>query len=31
VWFAVFNADPARQADFELTLTLRKDTRGMRK
>ena len=31
VWFAVFNADPARETDFELGLTLRKDTRGMKK
>jgi hypothetical protein len=31
VWFAVFNADPVRETQFELGLTLRKDTRGMRK
>jgi hypothetical protein len=31
IWFAVFNADPARKTDFRLGLTLRKDTRGMRK
>jgi hypothetical protein len=31
LWFAVFNADPVRKADFRLGLTLRKDTRGMRK
>ncbi len=31
VWFGVFNADPARQADFQLGLTLRKDVRGMKK
>ena len=31
VWFAIFNADPARRADFELGLTLRKDTRSRRK
>ena len=31
VWFAVFNADPARRTDFELGLTLRKDSRGPRK
>jgi hypothetical protein len=31
LWFAVFNADPVRKTDFRLGLTLRKDTRGMRK
>jgi hypothetical protein len=31
LWFAVFNADPVRKTDFRLALTLRKDTRGMRK
>jgi hypothetical protein len=31
IWFAVFNADPVRKTDFRLGLTLRKDTRGMRK
>jgi hypothetical protein len=31
IWFAVFNADPVRQSEFQLALTLRKDTRGMRK
>ena len=31
LWFAVFNADPVRKTDFHLGLTLRKDTRGMRK
>lgn len=31
LWFAVFNADPMRKTDFRLGLTLRKDTRGMRK
>jgi len=31
VWFAIFNADPMRRADFELGLTLRKDTRLARK
>lgn len=31
LWFAVFNADPARETRFELAINLRKDTRGMRK
>jgi outer membrane biosynthesis protein TonB len=31
VWFAVLNADAVRETNFELVLTLRKDTRGMRK
>jgi hypothetical protein len=31
IWFAVFNADPVRKTNFRLGLTLRKDTRGMRK
>lgn len=31
LWFAIFNTDPARDADFQLGLTLRKDTRGMKK
>jgi len=31
IWFAVFNADPARETDFQLGLTLRKDVRGMKK
>jgi len=31
VWFAVFNADAVRETRFELGLTLRKDTRGMKK
>ena len=31
IWFAVFNADALRQSEFQLVLTLRKDTRGMRK
>jgi hypothetical protein len=31
VWFAVFNADPARETSFQLGLTLRKDVRGMKK
>ena len=31
IWFAIFNGDPARQTSFELALTLRKDTRGMKK
>ena len=31
IWLAIFNADPMRQTSFELGLTLRKDTRGMKK
>src|SRR5438132_936990 len=31
VWFAVFNADPGRETQFQLGLTLRKDVRGMKK
>jgi hypothetical protein len=31
VWFAVYNADPAREVDFQLGLTLRKDVRGMKR
>jgi outer membrane biosynthesis protein TonB len=31
IWFAVFNENPARQADFQLGITLRKDVRGMKK
>jgi hypothetical protein len=31
VWFAVFNADPTRETQFQLSLTLRKDVRGMKK
>src|SRR5438309_5699213 len=31
VWFAVFNADPERETQFQLGLTLRKDVRGMKK
>jgi len=31
IWLAIFNADPVRQTSFELGLTLRKDTRGMKK
>jgi len=31
VWFAVFNADPRRETQFQLGLTLRKDVRGMKK
>jgi hypothetical protein len=31
VWFAVFNADSTRETQFQLSLTLRKDVRGMKK
>jgi outer membrane biosynthesis protein TonB len=31
IWFAILNADPVRAMEFELGLTLRKDTRGLRK
>jgi len=31
IWFAIFNADAVRATEFELGLTLRKDTRGLRK
>ena len=31
VWFAVFNPQPRVEAKYDLALTLRKDTKGMKK